>query len=123
MCYVGHVARELPWEARYRLRPHDKRRELKEEHVPILIFMLLINRAHQSGSRRQHLIDEDEDGLLGRQLDALADYVDELAYGQVGGDKIFLLVDGRDVAFFDFLADNRDAVGIFLSLEYEVRCC
>jgi hypothetical protein len=85
--------------------------------------MLLINRAHQSGSRRQHLIDEDEDGLLGRQLDALADYVDELAYGQVGGDKIFLLVDGRDVAFFDFLADYRDAIGIFLSLEYDVRCC
>lgn len=59
--------------------------------------MLLVYRAHESGCGRQDLIDEDEDGLLGRQLDALADNVDELADGEVGGDQVLLLVDGCDV--------------------------
>lgn len=67
--------------------------------------MLLVNRRHQRGGRWQHLVDEDEDGLLRTQLDALADHVDELAHGQVGGDQVLLLVDGRDVGFFYFLAD------------------
>ena len=59
--------------------------------------MLLVNGAHQGRGRRQDLVDEDEDGLFGRELDALADDVDELADGQVGGDQILLLVDGRNV--------------------------
>lgn len=59
--------------------------------------MLLVYRAHQSGSRGEDLIDEDEDGLLGRQLDALADHVDELADSEVGRDEVLLLVDGCDV--------------------------
>jgi len=84
--------------------------------IPILILMLLINRAHQRRSRGQHLIHEDKDGLLGAQLDALADYVDELAYGEIGGDEIFFLVDSRNIGLFDFLADYGDAVRVFLSL-------
>lgn len=59
--------------------------------------MLLVDGRHQSGSGRQHLIDEYEDGLFGRQLDAFPDHVDELAYGEVGGDEILLLVDGCNV--------------------------
>lgn len=59
--------------------------------------MFLVYRAHESGCRRQNLIDEDEDGLLRRQLNALADNVDELADGEVGGDQVLLLVDGCDV--------------------------
>lgn len=35
---------------------------------------------------RQHVLDEYEDGLLGAQLDALADDIHKLAHGQVGGD-------------------------------------
>jgi hypothetical protein len=72
--------------------------------------VLLVDRAHKSSSWRQNLIDEDEDGLLRRQLDALADYVDELAYGEICGDKILLLVDGGDVRLLDLLADDGDAI-------------
>lgn len=68
--------------------------------------MLLVDGAHERGGRRQHLVDEDEDGLLGGKLDALADDIDELADGQVGRHQVFLLVDGRDVRFLHFLADD-----------------
>jgi len=70
--------------------------------------VLLVDTAHQRSRRREDLIDEDEDGLLRRKLNALADDVDELADGEVGGDKVLLLVDGCDVGFFDFLADYLD---------------
>lgn len=68
--------------------------------------MLLIDTAHKRGRGREDLVDEDEDGLLGRQLDALADDVDELADGEVGGDEVLLLVDGGDVGLFDLFADD-----------------
>ena len=74
--------------------------------------MLLVDAAHQRGGGRQDLVDEDEDGLLGRQLDALADDVDELADGQVRGDEVLLLVDGRDVALLDLFADNLCSRGM-----------
>lgn len=35
-----------------------------------------------------HLVDKDEDRLLRRQLDAFSNDVDELAYGQVGGNEV-----------------------------------
>ena len=78
--------------------------------------MLLVNTAHQRSRRRQHLIHEDEDGLLGRELDALADYVDELSDGEVGGDQVLLLVDRGDVRFLYFLADDGDTIGVLLTL-------
>lgn len=59
--------------------------------------MLFVYAAHQGSSRRQDLINEDEDGFLGGELDALADDVDELANGEVGGHQILLLVDGGDI--------------------------
>jgi hypothetical protein len=72
--------------------------------------VLLVYRAHQRSRRRQDLVDEDEDGLLRRQLNALADHVDELADCQVGRDEVLLLVDGRNVRLLDLLADNLAAV-------------
>lgn len=45
--------------------------------------MFLVDAAHESGCRRQHFVDEDEDGFLWCKLDALADDVAELADGQV----------------------------------------
>lgn len=72
--------------------------------------MVLVDGAHQLSSRRQHLIDEDEDGLLGRQLDALADYVDELAYGEVCRDKVLLFIDSSNVRLFDLFAYHGDAI-------------
>lgn len=68
--------------------------------------MLVVDRAHQRGRRRQHFIDEDEDGLLGAQLDSLSDHIDELADRQIRGNEVLLLVDCGDVGFLDFLADD-----------------
>jgi len=70
---------------------------VRDVEETVLILVLLVYRAHESGCRWQNLIDEDEDGLLGRQLNALADHVDELTDGEVGRDQVLLLVDGRDV--------------------------
>ncbi len=60
-------------------------------------FMLLVNRAHQRCGRRQNFVNEDEDSLLRRELYSLADDIDELTDGQIGGDKIFLLVNSRNI--------------------------
>lgn len=78
---------------------------VRDVQETILILVLLIYRAHKSGSRRQDLVDEDEDGFLRRQLNPLANHVDELADGQVSRDQVLLLVDGRDVRLLDLLAD------------------
>lgn len=86
-------------------------------YVPILILVLFVDAAHERSSRWQDLVDEDEDRFLGRELDALADHVDELAYGQVGGNQVLLLVDGRDIRLFDLFTDDGDTVGVFLALQ------
>lgn len=67
--------------------------------------MLLVDRRHECCGRRQQLVDEDEDGLIGGQLNALADDVDELADGEVGGHQVLLLVDSCDVALLDLFAN------------------
>ena len=71
--------------------------------------MLLVDGAHEGRSRWQDLVDEDEDGFFRRELDALANDIDKLADSQVGGDEVFLLVDGSNVRFLHFLADHLDA--------------
>ncbi len=68
--------------------------------------MLLIDRAHERRSRRQHLVHEDEDGLLGRELDAFPDHIHELPDREVRWDQVLLLVDGGDVRLLDLLADD-----------------
>lgn len=70
--------------------------------------MLFVDAGHQGSRGRQGLVDKDEDGLLGGQLDALADDIDELANGEVGRHEVLLLVDGRNLALLDLLADNLD---------------
>lgn len=84
--------------------------DIRDVQEPILVLVLLVYRAHQSSRRRQDLIDKDEDGLLGRQLDALPYNVDELANREIGGDEVLLLVDGRDIALLDLLADDLIAI-------------
>lgn len=59
--------------------------------------MLFVDAAHERGSGWQNLIDEDEDRLLGGELDALANHIDELADGEICGNQVLLLVDGGDV--------------------------
>lgn len=75
-------------------------------NLPVLILMLLINTAHKSGCRWQDLIDKDENGFLGGQLDALSDHVDELANGEICRDQVLLLVDSSNVRLLDLLADD-----------------
>ena len=83
--------------------------------------MLLVDTAHERSSRWQDLIDEDEDGLLGGELNALADYVDELTDSKVGGNEVLLLIDRCDIRLLDLLADDWNAVGVLLTLERD-RC-
>ena len=68
--------------------------------------MLLVDFGHEFGGWWQNLVDEDEDGLLWRELDTLADDVDELADGEIGWDEILLLVDGGDLGLLNLLADD-----------------
>lgn len=68
--------------------------------------MLLIDATHEGGSGRKNLINEDEDGLLGRQLDTLANNIDELSDCQVRGDQVLLLIDGSDIRLLNLLADD-----------------
>ncbi len=75
---------------------------------PVLILVLLIDAAHEGGGWRQDLVDEDEDGLLRGQLNALPDDVDELADGEIGWYQVLLLVDGRDIALLDLLANDLE---------------
>jgi hypothetical protein len=77
--------------------------------------VLLVDAAHKCSSRWQYLIDEDEDSLLGRELDALADDIHKLADGKIGRYKVLLLVDSSDIRLLDLLADHRNAVGILLT--------
>ena len=78
---------------------------VRDVQETILILMFFIDAAHECRGWWQDLIDEDEDGFLRRQLNPLANHVDELADGQVGRDQVLLLVDGRDVRLLDLLAD------------------
>lgn len=59
--------------------------------------MLFVYAAHQGSSRRQNLINEDEDGFLRGELDALSDNIDELADGEVCRHQILLFVDSCDI--------------------------
>jgi len=81
----------------------------------ILVFVLLVDAAHEGSSRRQNFIDKDKDGLLWRELYALADDVYELTDGEISWDEILLLVDGGDIGFLDFLADDGDSVCVLLT--------
>lgn len=75
----------------------------------VLVLVLLVNTAHQSCRGRKNLVDEDEDGLLGRQLDALADDIDKLANGKIRRYEILFLVDGSNIALLDLFANDLAA--------------
>lgn len=62
-----------------------------------ITFVLFVDAAHKRSGRWQDFIDENEDGLLRGQLYALANYVDELTNGKVGGNEVLLLVDGSNI--------------------------
>lgn len=53
--------------------------DIRDVEETVFVLVLLVDGAHQRGSWRQDLVDEDEDGLLGGEFDPLADDIDELA--------------------------------------------
>ena len=60
---------------------HHDRSVLTKQAADRCSLVLLVYRAHQSRSWRQGLLHKDENSLLRGKLDALANDVDELAYG------------------------------------------
>jgi hypothetical protein len=73
---------------------------------PILVLVLFVNRGHQGGRWGQDLVDKDEDGLFGGELNALADHVYELAHSQVGRNQVLFLVDCLDIGLVNLLAND-----------------
>ncbi|KAH0373739.1 hypothetical protein KCU65_g219, partial [Aureobasidium melanogenum] len=61
---------------------------VRDVEETVLVLVLFVDAAHEGGSWGKNLVDEDEDGLLGRKLNALADHVDELSNGEVAGDQM-----------------------------------
>ena len=78
-------------------------------YTPILVLVLFVDTAHESGCGRENFIDKDKDSFLGRKLNSLADDVDKLSYGKVGGNEVLLLVDSRNVALLDLFANDLNA--------------
>ena len=54
----------------------------------ILILLLFVNRGHEGRLLRDDIPDEDEDGPLWWQLDALPDHIHKLPHGQIGGYEV-----------------------------------
>ena len=81
-------------------------KNLRDVQKSVFVLVLVVDTAHQSRRGGKHLIDKDENGLLWRQLDALANNIYELADCKICRNQILLLVDGGDVGLFDLFADN-----------------
>jgi hypothetical protein len=62
----------------------EKEKNIRDVQEAIFILVLFVDAAHKCSCWRKNLIHEDEDGLLGRKLYALADHIDELSHGEVG---------------------------------------
>ena len=92
----------------YFISANQERADVRDVQETVLIFMLFVDAAHESSGGWEDLVDKDEDGFLGAELDALADNIDELAHGQICRDEVLLLVDSSDVRLLDLLADNLD---------------
>lgn len=95
-----HVSRESTKDS------GNGRVDVRDVQEPVLVLVLLVDGAHQRSSWGKDLVDEDEDGLLRAELDALANHVDELAHGEICWNEILLLVDSSDVGLLDLLADD-----------------
>ena len=93
------------------------RRYIRDVQESILILVLLVNAAHKCSSRRQHFINKDENGLLGGQLNALSNHIDELADCKIRWDEVLLLIDSRDVRLLDLLANNLSTRQSAVSME------
>ena len=69
----------------------------------------------------QDVVDKDEDGLLGAELDPFPDDVHELPSGQVSRHQVLLLVNIRNIAPAGLLHDDRDPVRVLLADPHRLR--
>lgn len=72
----------------------------------VFFVMFLIQRAHSGRCRGNHIVDEKEEGVLGPQVDAFADQKVELAYSQIGGYQVLLLVQITNACLGGLLYDD-----------------
>jgi hypothetical protein len=91
-------------------RDSEKAENIRDVQEAIFVLVLFVDAAHQSRGGWQNLVDEDEDCLLGAELDSLANNIDELANGEVCGDEVLLLVDSSDVRLLDLFADDLGCI-------------
>lgn len=68
--------------------------------------MFLVDGTHEGSSRWQDLINVNEDSLLGSQTDALANYIDKLSDSEIGGHKVFLLVNSGNITLLDLFTND-----------------
>jgi len=81
----------------------------------VFVGMLVIDSSDGRACRRYLIVDEEEERVLGSQLDALADEEVKLAHGEVVGHEVFLLVEVSDARFGRFFHDDRHTIGILLA--------
>lgn len=70
--------------------------------------MLLVQRANGGRGRWNDIVDEEEEGVLGTQLDALTNQKVKLAHSQIRGDEILLLVQVANASIGCLLHDHLD---------------
>jgi len=74
--------------------------------------MLLVKGAHRSGCRGNHIVDEEEERVLGPQVDTLSDQEVKLANSQIGGHKILFLVKITNSGLGGLFNDDGNAIRI-----------
>jgi len=79
----------------------------------VLILVILVDLRHQRCCWREGIVDEDEDGLFGFQLDSLSDHIHKLANRQIGWNEVFFLVNVRDIAVGCLFRNDRDTIRVF----------
>jgi len=78
----------------------------------ILLVVLLVQRAHGRARRRNDVVHEEEERVLGPQMDSLSDQEVELANSQIRRYQILLLVQIANARLGRFLHDHGNTIGI-----------
>jgi len=84
-----------------------------EEEIFFVVF--LVEGSHGGAGWGNDVVDEEEECVLGSQMDPLSDEEVELSDGQIGRDQILLFVQVADPRFGSLLHDHRDSVGVLLA--------
>lgn len=79
----------------------------------VFFVMFLVERSHGRAGRRDYVIYEEEQRILGAKMDSLADQEVELTDGEVRGYQELLLVQVADFRFRRLLNYYRHSIRIF----------